>query len=170
MMPVPSEKVAFAIALPPGWREVDLLDPDAAEGLGALLTSTLQRAAEGADHARLLMLRSLFAVTEKREPMAAGLSVLLADPAAPVSQTALRGGAFDDADVAAITLPVGAGLRVRRLVPAIVGDLRVAALQVQYLLHTEHGLLTITLETPQAAETADWEHLFDALAATARLR
>jgi hypothetical protein len=45
----------------------------------------------------------------------------------------------------------------------------VAALQVQYMLHTEHGLLTITLNTPQAAETEDWERLFDALAATAEL-
>jgi hypothetical protein len=45
----------------------------------------------------------------------------------------------------------------------------VAALQVQYLLHTEHGLLTIALDTPQAADTDEWEQLFDALAATARL-
>ena len=155
--------------MPPGWQELDLLDPAAEEALGAPLADALAGAASGSDQAQLLMLRSLVAVTESREPLAAGLAVTLAGPAAPISQEALSADAFAGADVAAITLPAGSGLRVRQLVPTTIGDLPVAALQVQYLLQTEHGLLTITLDTPQAADTEDWERLFDGLAATARL-
>ncbi len=169
--------LTFAIAVPPQWQELDLLDPAAEQALGAPLANALAGAERGTAQAQLLMLRSLVAVTESREPLAAGLSVTLAGPAAPISQApldvqALAGDnafADSDADVSAITLAAGSGLRVRRLVLTTVGDLPVAALQVQYLLHTEHGLLTITLDTPQAADTEDWEHLFDALAATARL-
>ena len=68
-----------------------------------------------------------------------------------------------------MSLPAGQGLRVREEFPTAVGGLSVIALRVQYLLHTEDGLLTITFETPQAAETEDWEKLFDAMAETAQL-
>jgi hypothetical protein len=161
--------LTFTIAVPAGWQELDLLDPTAAEALGAPLTDALAFAAHGTDQAQLLMLRSLVAVTESREPLAAGLTAQLAAPSAPISRAPLDADAFGDAEVSAIKLPAGSGLRVRRVVPTMVGDLPVAALQVQYLLETEHGLLAITLDTPQAAETEDWEALFDALAATARL-
>jgi hypothetical protein len=164
------ENLTFAMALPPGWQELDLLEPGASEELGVPLANALAFAARGTDQAQLLMLRSLFAVTSAHEPLAAGLCVALADPSAPVSESPLSEDAFAGAEIAGVTLPAGAGLRVKRFVPAMVGDLPVAALQVQYLLQTEHGLLTITLNTPQAAETEDWEHLFDALAATAELR
>jgi hypothetical protein len=163
------ESLTFAIAVPPEWRELDLLEPGAAEELGVPLANALAFAARGTDQAQLLMLRSLFAVTSAREPLAAGLCVALADPSAPVSQAPLSVDSFAGADLAAVTLPAGSGLRVKRFVPATVGDLPVAALQVQYMLHTEHGLLTITLNTPQAAQTEDWERLLDALAATAEL-
>lgn len=170
-----SDSLTFAIAVPPGWQELDLLDPAAEQAVGAPLAAALAGGARGTDQAQLLMLRSLVAVTESREPLAAGLSVTLAGPAAPISQVPLdpatlsADDAFAGAEVSAMTLPGGSGLRVRRLVPTTVGDLPVLGLQVQYLLHTEHGLLTITLDTPQAADTEDWEHMFDALAATARV-
>jgi hypothetical protein len=163
------ENLTFAIALPPEFDSIDLLDPENAVELGAPMARALGYAAHGTEQAQVLMLRSLFAVTGAREPLAAGLAVALADTSAPVSQSPLNDDSFDGADLAAVTLPAGPGMRVRRLVPSQVGGLPVAALQVQYLLHTAHGLLTITLTTPQAAETEDWEQLFDALAATAEL-
>jgi hypothetical protein len=164
------ENLTFAIALPPEFHSIDLLDAENAAELGAPLARALGFAAHGTAQAQVLMLRSLYAVTSAREPLAAGLSVALADLTAPVSSAPLSDASFDDADLAAVTLPAGPGVRVRRLVPSAVGGLPVAALQVQYLLHTEHGLLTITLTTPQAAETDDWELMFDAVAATAELR
>jgi hypothetical protein len=163
------ENLTFAIALPPEFHSIDLLDPENAAELGAPMAKALGYAAHGTEQAQLLMLRSLFAVSSAREPVAAGLAVALADPSAPISQSPLNDDSFDDADLAAVTLPAGPGVRVRRLVPSTVGGLPVVALQLQYLLHTAHGLLTITLSTPQAAETEDWERLFDAVAATADL-
>jgi len=40
---------------------------------------------------------------------------------------------------------------------------------VQYLIHTSRGLLTMTLSTPQASSTTEWEEMFDAMAHTAEL-
>ncbi|MGH2915266.1 MAG: hypothetical protein ACRDMX_09780, partial [Solirubrobacteraceae bacterium] len=135
--------------------------------LGAELSESLGIAARGSDQARVLMLRSLMAISSAREPLAAGLAVALAEPSAPVSEQPLEPETFNGAEVAAISLPVGDGVRVRRLVESRYGELPIQALQVQYLVHTDHGLLTIAFTTPQAAETEDWEALFDALAATA---
>lgn len=162
--------VRFAIALPPEWKGIDLLSSDAENLIGAPLSAALDVAARGAEHARLLMLRSLVTVTSAGEPLAAGLSVALADRSAPVSQVRLSDQSFDDAEVSAVTLRVGSGVRIRRVTPTEVldgfGPLEV--LRVQYLLETELGLLTITCTTPQAARTCEWERLFDAMAGTAR--
>ena len=161
--------VEFAISLPEHWNSLDLLDPEVAQAMPPQLAATMAAAADGAQGARVMMLRSLVAVTEDREPLAAGLSVMLAAADAPISTAPLRAEEFEGADVAAITIPVGKGLRVRSEFPTTVGELPVIGLRVQYLLHTEHGLLTVTFETPQAAETEDWEQLFDAMAQTATL-
>jgi hypothetical protein len=168
---MPAGNVSFAIALPPDWAEIDLLSSEAEHVLDGPLAPALAAAARGSEHARLLMVRSLVAVTPDREPLAAGLSVALADRSAPVSQLSPSAASFDDADVSAVTLPVGSGIRVRHVAPAEVldgvGSLEV--LRVQYLLQTELGLLTITFTTPQAAPTREWERLFDAMADTAQL-
>lgn len=160
----------FAIALAPDWEQLDLLDPDADQAIDPPLAAALQRGARGGPHARLLMARSLYRATPGGSPLGMGLSVLLADREAPVSSTALEDSAFGDADVAAIDLPVGSGLRVRTVEPgAEIEGRPIPVLSVQYLLHTPRGLLTITLTTPQSAHTQEWEELFDAMARTAEL-
>jgi hypothetical protein len=99
-----------------------------------------------------------------------GLSVLLADREAPVSSATLEDTDFGEAEVAAIELPVGSGLRVRKVQPGaeLEGE-AIPVLTVQYLIHTSRGLLTMTLSTPQAASTEEWEEMFDAMARTAEL-
>lgn len=163
------DTLQFAISLPPEWADVDLLDPGIADGMPSELAQALAFAAKGTDQARMLMVRSLVAVTEAREPLAAGLSVALAGPGTPVATAPLRAEEFAGSEVSAISLPVGKGLRVRDFFATTVGDLPVEGLRVQYLVHTEHGLLTVTFTTEQAAETEDWEGLFDAMAQSARL-
>jgi hypothetical protein len=162
--------VTFAIALAPDWEQIDLLDPDADQVIDAPLAAALRRGAQGGPHARLLMARSLYMATPGGSPLGMGLSVLLADREAPVSSASLEHADFGDADVAAIELPVGIGLRVRRVQDGaqIEGE-PVPVLSVQYLIHTSHGLLTMTLSTPQAASTEEWEEMFDAMARTAEL-
>jgi len=162
--------VTFAIALAPDWQQIDLLDPDADQMIDAPLAAAMQRGARGGPHARLLMARSLYMATPAGSPLAMGLSVLLADREAPVSSASLADGDFGDADVAAIELPVGQGLRVRRVQPGaeLEGE-PVLVLTVQYLIHTSRGLLTMTLSTPQASSTTEWEEMFDAMAHTAEL-
>jgi hypothetical protein len=158
------------MALAPEWQQIDLLAPGAERMLDGPLAAALARGARGGPHARLLMARSLFALAPGGEPLAAGLSVALADREAPVSEEPLRADAFDDAEVAAITLPIGSGLRVRELVSdTVVVGIEIPMLRIQYLIHCRLGLLTITLTTPQAARTEEWEALFDGLAATAEL-
>jgi hypothetical protein len=160
----------FAIALAPDWQQIDLLAPDADGLVDATLAAALARGAQGGPHARLLMTRSLYAVTPTGEPLAAGLSVALADREAPVSSAPLEADDFDGAAVAAITLPVGSGLRVRRIaLDTTLDGIEIPVLRVQYLIHTGPGLLTITLTTFQAAQTEEWERLFDAIAQTAEL-
>jgi hypothetical protein len=162
--------VTFAIALAPDWEQIDLLDPDTDQVIDAPLAAALQRGAQGGPHARLLMARSLYMATPGGSPLAMGLSVLLADREAPVSSATLEDTDFGDADVAAIELPVGSGLRVRKLEPgAVMEGEPIPVLSVQYLLHTSRGLLTMTLSTPQASSTAEWEEMFDAMAHTAEL-
>lgn len=159
----------FAIALPPEFNSLDLLDPEVTRSMPPALVHTLADAHKGFDGARLMMLRGLIGVTQERNPLAAGLSVALASPEVPLAQKPLEAEDFDGSDVAAISLPVGQGLRIRGEFATQVEGLPVIGLRVQYLLHTEHGLLTITFETPQAAETEDWEAFFDAMAQTATL-
>jgi hypothetical protein len=162
--------VTFAIALAPHWEQIDLLDPDADQVIDAPLAAALQRGAQGGPHARLLMARSLYMATPGGSPLGMGLSVLLADREAPVSSAALEDTDFGDADVAAVELPVGSGLRVRKVEPgAVIEDEPIPVLSVQYLIHTSRGLLTMTLSTPQASSTAEWEEMFDAMAHTAEL-
>ncbi|HET9105015.1 MAG TPA: hypothetical protein VFN55_16815 [Solirubrobacteraceae bacterium] len=161
--------VEFAIALPPEFNSIDLLDPGVTQSMPPALAQTLIDAHKGVQGARVMMLRSLIAVTEEREPLAAGLSVAIAAPDVPLAAQPLVAEDFEGSEVAAISLPVGQGLRVRDEFPTEVEGLPVIGLRVQYLLHTEHGLLTITFETPQAAETEDWETFFDAMAQTATL-
>jgi hypothetical protein len=162
--------VSFAIALAPGWEQIDLLDADVDQVIDAPLAAALRRGAHGGPHARLLMARSLYMATPEGSPLGMGLSVLLADRAAPVSSAAPADTDFGDAEIAAIELPVGTGLRIRRLqAGAEIEGEPVPVLSVQYLIHTGHGLLTMTLSTPQAASTAEWEEMFDAMARTAEL-
>lgn len=162
--------VTFAIALAPDWEQIDLLDPDADQVIDAPLAAALQRGARGGPHARLLMARSLYMATPGGSPLGMGLSVLLADREAPVSSATLEDTDFGHADVAAIELPVGRGLRVRKVKPgAVIEGEPIPVLSVQYLIHTRRGLLTLTLSTPQAASTEEWEDMFDAMAQTAEL-
>jgi hypothetical protein len=162
--------VSFAIALAPDWQQIDLLDSDADQVIDAPLAAALQRGAHGGPHARLLMARSLYMATPGGSPLGMGLSVLLADQEAPVSAARLEDTDFGDAHVSAIELPVGSGLRVRKVEPGaeIEGE-AIPVLSVQYLIHTSRGLLTITLSTPQAASTEEWEEMFDAMVRTAEL-
>jgi hypothetical protein len=162
--------VNFAIALAPEWRQIDLLAPDAGRLVGGPLAAALDLGARANPHARLLMVRSLFAVTPEGEPLGIGLSVALADRSAPVSSQPLQADDFQGCDVAAVTLPTGSGLRVREVAPgAVIDGAEIPVLRVQYLIETDAGLLTITLTTPQAEWTAEWEQLFDAMAQTAEL-
>jgi hypothetical protein len=162
--------VAFAIALAPDWEQIDLLDPGADQVIDAPLAAAMRRGAQGGPHARLLMARSLYMATPGGSPLGMGLSVLLADREAPVSSATLEDTDFGDAEVAAIELPVGSGLRVRKVQPGaeIEGE-PIPVLSVQYLIHTSRGLLTMTLSTPQASSTEEWEEMFDAMARTAEL-
>lgn len=160
----------FAIALAPDWEQIDLLAPGADAVIDGPLAAALHRGALGGPHARMLMARSLYTVSPDGKPLGAGLSVMLADREAPIAAEPLREDEFADAEVAAITLPVGSGLRVRQVSGgAVIDGVDIPVLSVQYLIHTSLGLLTITLTTPQAAHTEEWEHLFDAMAHTAEL-
>jgi hypothetical protein len=92
--------LSFAIALAPDWQQIDLLAPEADRLIDASLAAALARGARGGPHARLLMTRSLYAVTPAGEPLAAGLTVALADREAPVSSAPLEADDFDGAEVA----------------------------------------------------------------------
>jgi hypothetical protein len=168
---MPCEDVTFAIALPPDWSGVDLLSGEADQFLDRPLAEAVASAARGSDHARLLMLRSLVAWTPAREPLVAGLAVTFADRLAPVSAAMLEARAFEQSEVSAITLPVGAGLRVRHVGPAsaLAGGTSLEVLTIQYFVDTALGLLTMTFTSPQAPRARDWEPLFDAMAGTAKL-
>jgi hypothetical protein len=162
--------VTFAIGLAPDWQQIDLLDPDADQVIDAPLAAAFQRGARGGPHARLLMARSIYRASPGGRPLGMGLTVLLADDEAPVSSAPLQDADFGDAHVSAIALPIGPGLRVRTIESGaeIEGE-PIPVLTVQYLIHTNRGLLTITLSTPQAASAAEWEEMFDAMAHTAEL-
>lgn len=168
---MPSETITFAIALPPDWQGIDLLSDEAEQILDGPLAYALAYAARGSEHAQLLLLRSLVALTPAGEPLAAGLAVTFAHRSAPVADTALCSGAFEGCQVSAIMLPAGAGVRVSRVAPApiLVATAPLDLLRVQYLIHTDRGLLTITFTTPQAPGAREWEPLFDAMAGTAGL-
>jgi hypothetical protein len=172
--------IEFAIALPDGWRYVDLLAPDVAEWTGPELGATLAAARDGGAAARMLMFRSLVAYTPEGEPLTAGLTVALADgepiASGPLEDPKVSSGTFDepelsDAEVSAVTLPVGSGLRVTRLVdtPPLPVAGPIPMLSVQYVLPTAYGLLTIGFTTPHTSHPEAWKELFDAMAATAVL-
>jgi hypothetical protein len=166
-----AENMSFEIALPEGWQDIDLLTGDAEEVLDGPLAAALAYATRGSEHARLLMLRSLVALTPSGQPLSAGLAVMLADDSTPVAQGPLTADSFEDADVAAITLPAGEGVRVRRVAPAgvLAGAEPLEMLRVQYLIHTSQGLLTVTFSTAQAPGAREWDALFDAMATTCKL-
>lgn len=165
------QPVSFAIALPPEWQGIDLLDASEPSLLEDSVRDVLRTMADSGEHAELLMVRALVAFTESGQPLAAGLAVALADREAPVSAMPLTVDSFVGYDVAAVTLPVGSGLRVRRIAPAPVlpGHPPLQVLRIQYHVHTVFGLLTITFTTPQAPRNQEWEQMFDAMAATAEL-
>lgn len=161
----------FAIALPAGWRYVDLLDPDAAEWAGPELDSVLAAAREGGPDARMLMFRSLITHTPEGEPLTAGLTVALADAGTPIASQPLTDLSPTEAELHALELPVGSGVRITRMVqaPQLGQTGAPRMLSVQYVLHTERGLLTIGFTTGQASHPEAWTELFDAMAATAEL-
>lgn len=170
-MSVTGEDAQFAIALPEEWTYVDLLDPDVAEWADEELASSLAAAREGGAQARMLMLRSLIAHTPEGEPLTAGLTVALADPETPVAHQPLTDLSLADAELSAVQLPAGSGVRVRRMVqtPPLRTTGALPMLSVQYLLHTPQGLLTIGFTTGQTSHPEAWEPFFDAMAATAEL-
>lgn len=172
-MSVTGQDVEFAIALPDEWSFVDLLDPAVAEWAGEELDAVLAAARQGGESARMLMMRSLIAHTSEGEPLTAGLTVALADGSTPVASAPLEELelSLPGAELSAVALPAGSGVRVRRIVrtPPLGEAGEIPMLSVQYLLHTGHGLLTIGFTTGQASHPEAWEELFDAMAATAEL-
>jgi hypothetical protein len=175
-MSLTEHDIEFAIALPDGWRYVDLLAPDVAEWAGPELGATLAAARHGGAAARMLMFRSLIAYAPTGEPLTAGLTVALADGGGTIASgtledAELEGAELSDAEVSAVTLPVGSGLRVTRVVdtPPLPVAGPIPMLSVQYVLPTAYGLLTIGFTTPQTSHPEAWEELFDAMAATAVL-
>lgn len=164
-------EIGFAIALPPDWEAIDLLASDTG-AFDATVAEAIEVARRGGEHAQLLMLAALVAMTPEGQPLSAGLAVTFADRQAPVSDAELAPESFpDDADVTAVKLPVGAGLRVRHVAPAevLAGREPLPMLRVQYLLHTSRGLLTLTFTTAQAPQADVWNGMFDAMAATCEL-
>ncbi len=163
--------VSFAIALDPEWEQVDLLTREGGRRIHGTLAAVLIRAARTDGRSQSLMARSLVARAPSGEPLAAGLHASLAPQPAAVPWTGVEDDAFGAAsDVAAITLPVGDGLRVREaIVHRSSSGSEIPVLRVRYLVHTPLGLLTVSLTTFQTARTAEWERLFDAMAQTARL-
>ncbi len=164
-------EIGFAIALPPDWEAIDLLASDTT-AFDATVAEAIENARRGGEHAQLLMLAALMAMSPGGEPLSAGLAVTFADRDAPVAEASLTPESFPDGgDVTAVQLPVGSGLRVRHVAPAAVlgdGD-PLPMLRIQYLLHTLQGLLTLTFTTAQAPHADVWDGLFDAMAATCEL-
>ncbi|MDQ6744869.1 MAG: hypothetical protein M3Z27_02445 [Actinomycetota bacterium] len=162
--------ISFAIALPPGWDSIDLLQADQPLIEGSV-AEVLAGAARDGEHAQLLMLRALVATAPDSEPLAAGLSVTVADSPTPVASEPLDPDTFAGCEVSAVTLPVGGGLRVRQIAPAPVpkGAEPLDVLRLQYLTDAPQGLLSVTFATVQAPRAGQWEQLFDAMAATSRL-
>lgn len=163
-------ETGFAIALPPDWEAVDLLASDTA-AFDATVAEAIENARRGGEHAQLLMLVALVAAAPSGQPLSAGLAVTFADRQAPVSDAQLTPQSFGDgAAVTAVNLPLGSGLRIRHVAPSSVleGE-RLPMLRLQYLIHTQKGLLTMTFTTAQAPEAEVWDGLFDAMAATCEL-
>jgi hypothetical protein len=163
--------VSFAIALPTDWEGLDLLGDAGVELLRPRVARLLLAAAHGGRHAELLMLRSLIARGSSGRALSAGLAVTIADTTTPVATQPLEADAFAGKQVSAVTVKAGSGLRVRHVssAPALDTEETVDVLYVQYLLHTELGLLTLTFTTLQAPDAPEWEQFFDGLAATAEL-
>jgi hypothetical protein len=163
--------VDFQIALPEGWTALDLLASDEDHLIDGKRGDALAAAARGSEHAKLLMLCSLVAYTPDGEPLEAGLSVALADSSAPISAAPLSELSVPDGELAAVRTPAGSGVRVTRMTetPALPELGRAAMLSVQYLLHTDHGLLTLTFTTPQVSRPDVLQQFFDAMASTGEI-
>lgn len=158
--------VNVALSVAAGWEDIDLLDADNAAMLPESLVAALRVAAGESEHMRLMMLRALVALTPTEQSVGMGLAVTLAQPPAddaPAEPPSPGSLGLAGADVSAISLAVGSGVRVRRLVEPARG---LPTLQVQYALDTEHGLLTLTFTTVQGPHAEEWEPLFDAIAST----
>jgi len=167
---MPATEIGLAIALPPGWEAVDLLASDTA-AFDATVAEAIENARRGGEHAQLLMLVALVAMSPSGQPLSAGLAVTFADRQAPVSDAELTPASFGGAEVTAVQLPVGGGLRVRHVAPAsaLAGDEPLPMLRLQYLIHTVQGLLTLTFTTAQDPHADVWNGFFDAMAATCEL-
>lgn len=163
-------ELGFAIGLPPDWEAIDLLSSDTG-AFDATVAEAIENARRGGDHAQLLMLVALVATSPSGQPLSAGLAVTFADRDTPLAEASLRPESFGDAGVTAVQLPVGGGVRVRHVAPAsaLAGDEPLPMLRMQYLIHTQKGLLTMTFTTAQAPHAEVWDGLFDAMAATCEL-
>jgi hypothetical protein len=173
--------VSFDIALAPEWEQTDLLTPAGERRIRGTLAAVLARTARDHDppglhpepshrQARPLMARSLIAHAESGEPLAASLWVTLAVRAVAISSTALMDGVVGDADICAIGLPAGDGVRMYEVVMhRTSGGSEIPVLRVRYELATAFGLLVISLACFHTERAAVWERLFDAMAQTAQL-
>jgi hypothetical protein len=163
-------ETGFAIAVPPDWEAIDLLSSDTG-AFDATVAEAIENARRGGEHAQLLMLVALVAVSPSGQPLSAGLAVTFADRDAALAAASLSPASFGDADVTALQLPVGGGVRVRHVAPAtaLAGDEPLPMLRLQYLIHTVQGLLTLTFTTAQDPHADVWDGFFDAMAATCEL-
>jgi hypothetical protein len=167
----PGTTTVFEIAVPPGWQQLDLLAKIPDPAVPSEAVEALAEASRLRGYGTLLLVRALVARESGVPPVSAGLVATLADPrTAPMSALSASDG-FGNADVSAVKLPVGRGVRVKHVVSTEVldGVLAPAFLSVQYLLDSEHGLLTMTFTTAQGQPSGEWEKLFDAMAFTAKL-
>lgn len=159
--------LTFEIDLPHEWQQHDLLTDAGDALLPQQVVSSLSEVAAPDRTGQLLIARVLLAESPGEPPLTAGLVVSLAGVDAEPS---CDDKAFGAAEVAAMELPVGAGLRVKSLAAQeVLPDIVVpTVLSVQFLVVTDHGLLILTFTTAQGDPAAPWEQLFDAIAATAR--
>ena len=162
--------LSFSVGIAAGWQDADLLDPGARALMGPALADAVHFAATGGTthEAELLMFRALVAVAPSGSTVGLGLTAMLAAADTPIARTPLTTDLFGaDCDVSAVTLPVGPGIRRRRIIPATVELPR--TFEIQYLIESGHGLLTVTLTTAQDPDAVEWEELFDAIASTCLL-
>jgi hypothetical protein len=161
------DALSFEIGLPPRWQQIDLLAEPGETLLPPEISGALSEISSPARPGRLLLARALVATAADALPVTAGLAISLAHVD---SEPSADDGSFGDAEVAAVQLPAGAGLRVQTCAPKqVVPGLTAASfLSVKYLVVTELGLLILAFTTAQGSPSEEWEQLFAAIAATAR--